>query len=193
MNATNKPASAGYFQRLGCGILALVILGICLHLYGCLPSSRLAPRSFVMKRDYRDMLRVFKTDHLPESFRIAAVKYPFGRGMQDGPPPVQYSARITAEDYRTLTANLQRYIIPVDHKYGRLAAVYEFNPGFLDEYCQWEYESEDSETSTAVIAELYEVEILNSDGYATRSDILADLRTTSPIHLYITTWVPFSE
>ncbi len=140
-----------------------------------------------MTRDYLDMQRIFNVESLPESFKIEAIRHNSGFALMDGPPPVLYLVTITWEDYKTLSPSLSEHRIPINYNYGKFLAVYEFRPDFSDAWFE-NYPN----TSDSHFGEMYEIETTSTKGNYLRSNVLADLRTTQPVGLLISTTVPFN-
>ena len=91
---------------LGAGTLILLWLHAC----NFLPTSRLAYRPFILRRDYEDLKRIFKISQLPKSVKITELFYPGFGWIQfpspSGPGPVEYRLSVNDNDFKSLCSNI---------------------------------------------------------------------------------------
>jgi hypothetical protein len=140
-----------------------------------------------MSRDYQDMTKIFDISRLPQSFKIEKVHYPYGRSFgPDGPPAVLYKVRVAGTDYDKLVSGLQEKKHAYENNYGMYSAVGKFDPE-LDEYALLSGFEEPPKPHPDQFTQITKA----PGGYDRKSYIVADTRTSNPVNLYITTWLPF--
>jgi hypothetical protein len=172
--------------------VAIVLLA---HSCGFLPTSRQAPRSFVMTRDYRDMRRIFLCAVLPPSFKILRIHHPGSLFLPspDGPSPILYEAAVTSDDYLRLVAQ-------IDDGAKRMEGGFDFRRGWAMFYFNKSLGQqlidqllEPQPRWSPLVLESVTTKSLGGQQYQRRSYVAVDDRSSDSLRLYITTPVPYEN
>lgn len=175
-----------YIKNLGCLCLVLALPAYT-YLTRCTPLTRMGPRNFVMWRDYDDMKKIFRLQSLPDSFDITNVRYPGGYGMTDGPAPAVYRATVAGADYPALVTNIAdcKSTMP-EYDMTGMSAVREYNNDLAGAVLIYE-----AEKTITQYPDMFDVPTTTPLGRARETYIVADIRSSSTVEIYITTKFPY--